>query len=136
MYTKTAIILTRTQRQNASRQGRGVITNVASMLGLIAMTEDTSVPAYIASRHGVVGLTKSDGVHYAPKGIRINALCPGFMATPLVQKTLDAGMMSNAVVTRTPAGRMGVMEEMGDAATFLASQMSSFMFGASLVVDG
>lgn len=68
----------------APKGGRGIIVNVASMLGLVAASPSTPAVAYTASKHGVMGLTKTDAVMYAPKGIRINAVCPGYIATPLL----------------------------------------------------
>jgi NAD(P)-dependent dehydrogenase (short-subunit alcohol dehydrogenase family) len=76
----------------APRGNRGVIVNVASMLGLVASAPTISATAYVASKHGVMGLTKTDAVMYAPQGIRINAVCPGYIATPLLR---------NATVSRS-----------------------------------
>ena len=79
------------------RGNRGVIVNVASMLGLVASSPGTPAVAYTSSKHGVMGLTKTDATMYAPKGIRINAMCPGYVATPLL-KAATVGTRQNAHV--------------------------------------
>lgn len=117
------------------RGNRGVIVNVASMLGLVASSPTTPACAYTASKHGVVGLTKTDAVAYASQGIRINAMCPGYVATPLLKSASAEGVMAGEVA-KVPQGRLGEMEEIADAIVYLASPMSSFMTGATLAVDG
>ncbi|KAF7187784.1 Levodione reductase [Pseudocercospora fuligena] len=119
----------------APRGSRGVIVNVASMLGLVASSPGTPACAYTATKHGVMGLTKTDAVTYAKDGIRINAICPGYIATPLLKSATAAGVM-NEEVAKVPMGRLGEMEEIADAIAFLSSEMSSFMCGSGLVVDG
>lgn len=117
------------------RQGRGTIVNVASMYGITAPPADMPLTPYTATKHAVVGFTKADAKAYAPKGIRINAICPGYVETPLIKDAMEAGIMK-AEFERTPMGRPGKVEEIADAVVFLASPMSSYMCGASLVVDG
>ena len=123
------------QESLGHRMGRGTIVNVASMYGLIASAPTIPATAYTAAKHGVVGLTKSDGVMFASQGIRINAICPGYVATPLLRDSTESGVMKKEV-EETPMKRLGDMEEIADSIAFLASPMSSFMAGASLVVDG
>jgi len=117
------------------REGRGSIINVASMYGLVAPPAYIPASPYTASKHGVVGLTKSDAITYAAHGIRINAICPGYVNTPLLKEATVAGAMDSEIA-KTPMQRMADPEEIGDSIVFLASPMSSFMTGASLVVDG
>ncbi|OQN98113.1 hypothetical protein B0A48_15945 [Cryoendolithus antarcticus] len=117
------------------RGNRGVIVNVASMLGLVASSPATPAVAYTASKHGVMGLTKTDAVMYAAQGIRINAMCPGYVGTPLLKAATAGGVMA-AEVQKVPQQRLGDMEEIADGITFLASPMSSFMTGQGLAVDG
>ena len=145
------------------RYGRGSITNVASMYGLIAPPELITASPYTAAKHGVVGLTKSDANNYASKGIRyltpshhpipipnihfpymlvflltthrINAICPGYVKTPLLLESQAKGYM-DAEIAKTPMQRMAETEEIGDAIAFLGSPMASFMSGSCLVVDG
>lgn len=120
---------------SSPRYNRGIIINVASMYGIVATSLNTPVVAYTASKHGVVGLTRADAIAYAPKGIRINAVCPGYVATPLVQGTMQSAVIQREI-DKIPVGRMAEMEEIADHITFLASPLSSYMYGASMVADG
>ncbi|KAH0422848.1 short-chain dehydrogenase reductase sdr [Colletotrichum camelliae] len=126
------------QEDLGSRRGRGTIINVASMFGIISPSRFMSHTAYTTAKHGVLGLTKADANTYGPKAIRINAICPGYVETPLVLDTMaqDAESPLARDISRTPLGRMAKSEEIADCITFLASDMSSFMQGAGLVVDG
>jgi NAD(P)-dependent dehydrogenase (short-subunit alcohol dehydrogenase family) len=119
----------------SEREGRGVIVNVASMLGTVATSPMTPAPAYSGSKHGVMGITKTDAVMYAPQKVRINAMCPGYVETPLLLSATASGAMDHEL-TKVPMGRLAKMEEIGDSIVFLASPMSSFMTGHGLLVDG
>lgn len=119
--------------QNAIKQMRnqpngGVIVNTASMYGWIGAPGSA---AYNAAKGGVVNLTRSLGVEYASENIRVNALCPGYIDTPIIPEEMKAPLRQ-----ATPMGRLGLSEEMPKAALFLASDDSSFMTGQSLIVDG
>ena len=92
--------------------------------------------AYAASKHGVVGLTRTAALEYAKKGIRINALCPGFTLTPMVQSMFDAGLSEHELTARVPLGRLGTASEMADTVLYLCSSASAFMVGHALAVDG
>jgi NAD(P)-dependent dehydrogenase (short-subunit alcohol dehydrogenase family) len=109
--------------------------NTASMLGLVGASATTPATSYAASKHGVMGMTKTDAIYYAPHKIRINAMCPGYIETPLLKSSADSEVMQGEI-RKTPMGRLGSMEEIGDCITFLASPMSSFMTGSALVADG
>ena len=113
--------------------GSGTIVNVASVAGLGGFPRHS---AYAASKHGVVGLTRTAALEYARKGIRINALCPGFTLTPMVQDMLDAGLPENELTARVPLGRLGTASEMADTVLFLCSTASAFMVGHALAIDG
>ncbi|QJR37941.1 SDR family NAD(P)-dependent oxidoreductase [Gemmatimonas groenlandica] len=113
--------------------GRGTIVNVSSVAGLGGFPRHS---AYAASKHGVVGLTRTAALEYGRKGIRINALCPGFTLTPMVQGMLDAGLPESELTARVPLGRLGTAEEMADTVLYLCSSASSFMVGHALAVDG
>jgi NAD(P)-dependent dehydrogenase (short-subunit alcohol dehydrogenase family) len=113
--------------------GGGAIVNIASVAGLIGFPRH---PAYAASKHGVVGLTKTAALEYGRKGIRINALCPGFTLTPMVQHMIDAGLPIETLAARVPLGRLGTAEEVAAAAVFLCSSASAFMSGHALAIDG
>jgi NAD(P)-dependent dehydrogenase (short-subunit alcohol dehydrogenase family) len=117
------------------QQGSGSIINTASVAGVVGLAN--SAP-YAASKHGVIGLTKTAALEYAEIGIRINAVCPGIVATPMLQKSMDArGPGADAFyVSRTPMARLGKPSELADAVAWLASSHSSFVTGQSLIVDG
>lgn len=106
----------------------GVIVNTASMYGWVGAPGSA---AYNAAKAGVVNLTRSLGLEYAERNIRVNALCPGFIETPILGET-DREFLTNA----TPMKRLGKPEEMAKAVLFMASDDSSFMTGNSLIVDG
>src|SRR6478735_940817 len=110
----------------------GSIVNVASILGQ-AGTKFS--PAYVAAKHGVVGLTKAAALEYADKNIRINSIGPGYIKTPLVMKSLDDAAR-NALVGLHPIGRLGESEEIAELILWLASSKSSFVTGAYYPIDG
>src|SRR6202022_4178043 len=114
--------------------GGGSIVNVASFVALMGAA--TAQIAYTASKGGVLALTRELAVEYALQGIRANALCPGPIATPLLEERLAAPERRARRMVHIPMGRLGRAEELAKAALFLASDDASFMTGASLVVDG
>ncbi len=120
--------------EQMAAHGGGVIVNVASIAGTSAVGNK---PSYTASKHGVVGMTKAAALQYARRGIRINALCPGGVQTPIADDNTrgDPAAMA-AMANAHPIGRVGLPEEMATAAMFLCSDASSFMTGQPLVVDG
>ncbi|KAJ6089103.1 hypothetical protein N7499_003950 [Penicillium canescens] len=124
-----------TQESRGIREGRGVIVNVSSMFGVGGPPGPFGIPHYTAAKHAVVGVTKMDAKAYSPQGIRINAICPGFVDTPIIKEQIESGSM-DAQFQMTPIGRPAKVEEISDVVMFLASSMSSYMCGAALVVDG
>jgi NAD(P)-dependent dehydrogenase (short-subunit alcohol dehydrogenase family) len=110
----------------------GSIINVASILG---MAGTKSSPAYVAAKHGVVGLTKAAALEYADKKIRINAVGPGYIKTPLVMNSLDDTALE-ALIGLHPIGRLGEAEEIAELILWLASSKSSFVTGAYYPADG
>ncbi|KFZ08894.1 hypothetical protein V502_09071 [Pseudogymnoascus sp. VKM F-4520 (FW-2644)] len=121
------------QEDRGPREGRGAIINVSSVAGLLGGVG----PAYTASKHAVIGISRSDAVTYAPKGIRINAICPGWTATPLVKRAqAEHPDGIKALTAKAPMGRMAEPEEIADVIVFLGSRMASFVCGAVVVVDG
>ncbi|OOQ90591.1 short chain dehydrogenase/reductase family oxidoreductase [Penicillium brasilianum] len=123
------------QESRGSREGRGVIVNVSSMFGVSGPPGPFDIPHYTAAKHAVVGLTKMDAKAYSRQGIRINAICPGFVDTPIIKQQIESGSM-NPAFEMTPLGRPAQVEEISDAILFLSCPMSSYMCGAALVVDG
>jgi NAD(P)-dependent dehydrogenase (short-subunit alcohol dehydrogenase family) len=116
------------------KQGSGAIVNNSSLGGLVGLPERA---AYHASKHGVIGLTKSAAVEYAPKGIRINAICPGVIETPMVAGMLEGQAEAMAeIMKQQPIGRLGLAEEVAAAAVWLCSPGASFVVGVALPVDG
>lgn len=113
--------------------GGGVIVNVASVAGLGGFPRHA---AYAASKHGVVGLTRTAALEYGRRGVRINALCPGFTMTPMVQQIIDGGTPAATLAERIPAGRIGTAEEIADTVLYLLSPASAFMHGHALAIDG
>ncbi len=116
------------------RSGGGSIVNVASFVALMGAA--TAQIAYTSSKGGVLAMTREMAVEYARQGIRANALCPGPIQTPLLEELLSDPARRARRMVHIPMGRLGRAEELAKAALFLASDDSSFMTGAALVVDG
>lgn len=117
------------------KQGGGTIVNTASIMGLVGSWSGTV--AYNASKHGVVGLTKTAALEYARSSIRVNAVCPGYIRTPLIEEALASRPeMEEQIVSRHPVGRMGRPEEIAEAVTWLCSDAASFVTGHTMTVDG
>jgi len=115
------------------RSGGGTIINTASVGGVIGTA---GVTAYCATKHGVVGLTKSAALDYIKDGIRINAVCPGGTQTAMLAEWFKDPEVERTAKAATPIGRMAEPAEIARAVLFLASEESSFMVGHALVVDG
>ena len=119
--------------QMLARGRGGAIVNMASVAGLVGGT--TSV--YAASKHGVVGLTKQAALEYAPRGIRINAVCPGVIQTPMVDRAFAVRPgLEERWRAAEPIGRLGTPEEVAAAVVWLCSEAASFVTGVALPVDG
>ncbi|MDB5473829.1 MAG: NAD(P)-dependent dehydrogenase, short-chain alcohol dehydrogenase family [Devosia sp.] len=114
------------------RAGEGAIVNMASILGSVGFGNSS---AYVAAKHGVLGLTKAAAIEYATKGIRINSVGPGFIDTPLLSKNLDSATLA-AVAAMHPIGRLGRSEEVAALTCFLLTKEASFITGSYHLVDG
>lgn len=116
------------------KQGGGVIVNCSSIAGVVGFA---GIPAYVASKHGVLGLTKTAAMENAKTGIRVNAVCPGVIQTPMIDRfTGGQKDAAYALMQQEPIGRMGRPEEIATAVTWLCSSKASFVTGHPLVVDG
>ena len=116
------------------KQGSGAIVNTASGAGLVGVA---GMSAYVASKHGVVGLTKTAALEYAMSGIRVNAVCPGLIQTPMVERLTNAQpQLGEALVAAEPIGRTGRPEEIAESVVWLCSDAASFVTGHAMSVDG
>ena len=116
------------------KQGGGAIVNTSSGAGIIGVRGGA---AYVAAKHGVIGLTKSAALEYAPQNIRVNAVCPGYIDTPMMDRfTGGTSEGREKVIAEEPVGRMGQPEEIAAAVVWLCSDAASFVIGHAMVVDG
>ena len=115
------------------KQGSGAIVNTSSVGGLVGFA---GLPAYIASKHGVVGLTKAAALEFAKTGIRINAVCPGYTQTPLLGPVDATPEGLAAMAAFEPVGRLGQPEDIAAAVLWLCSDAASFITGVAMPVDG
>ncbi len=114
--------------------GDGAIVNMASGAGLVGFA---GLPAYVASKHGVVGLTRAAALEYAKQGVRVNAVCPGSVRTPMLESYMAGDEKVERMMTASvPLGRLGRPEEVAAAVLWLCSDAASFMVGHALAVDG
>jgi NAD(P)-dependent dehydrogenase (short-subunit alcohol dehydrogenase family) len=115
-------------------QGGGAIVNCASVAGLVGLA---SIPAYVAAKHGVVGLTRAAALEYANQGVRVNAVCPGAIETPMLDRFMSGSEGGREAMTQSePVGRIGQPEEIADAVVWLCSRRASFVTGQAIAVDG
>jgi NAD(P)-dependent dehydrogenase (short-subunit alcohol dehydrogenase family) len=114
------------------KTGGGVIVNCASSAGLVAAE---GLPAYVAAKHGVVGLTKTAALEYVRKGIRVNAVCPGMIDTPMWHRSIGPDLTA-ALLEGSPAGRFGSPHEIAAAVLWLCDDSASFVTGQAVAVDG
>ena len=116
------------------KQGGGAIVNTASAAGLVGYPRGA---AYVASKHGVVGLTKTAALEYAKAGVRVNAVCPGAIDTPMMGRiTSHRPHRAERMAAAEPVGRLGRPEEIAEAVVWLCSEAASFVTGQAMAVDG
>jgi NAD(P)-dependent dehydrogenase (short-subunit alcohol dehydrogenase family) len=115
-------------------QGGGSIINTASALGVVALPGQS---AYVASKHGVIGMSKAAAMEYSGRGVRVNAILPGVVQTPMIEEmeSLTPGF-KDMLLAQHPIGRLGLPRDIGNAVVWLGSDLSSFVTGSSLVIDG
>ena len=117
------------------KQGGGAIVNTAFVAGLVGLAGRA---AYVASKHGVVGITRTAALEYAQQGIRVNCVCPGYIRTPMVAYVLQqsGAQLEEQMVAREPIGRLGTPEEVAETVVWLCSDAASFVTGHTMTVDG
>lgn len=114
-------------------QGGGSIVNIASILGQVSFA---GAPAYVAAKHGVVGLTKQLANEYSSAGVRVNSVGPGFIRTPLLDRPEMTDEVIDMLVSMHPIGRLGTPEEVGDLIAWLVADAPDFLTGAYIPIDG
>jgi len=112
----------------------GAVVNNSSVWGVLGTS--MGVPAYVASKHGVIGLTKAAALEFGPKGIRANSICPAWVPTPGNEPVLSDPGMNAAITSQHPIGRLGSQEDIAGAVMWLCSEESSWYTAQALVVDG
>jgi NAD(P)-dependent dehydrogenase (short-subunit alcohol dehydrogenase family) len=116
------------------KQGGGAIVNCSSIAGLVGFP---GIPAYVASKHGLVGLTRTAALELARSNIRVNAVCPGVIETPMIERfTHGEAQIQKQLIAGEPVGRIGKPEEIAEAVLWLCSDASSFVTGQAIAVDG
>lgn len=112
-------------------QGGGAIVNTGSIAGLVGLPNSS---AYVAAKHGVIGLTKTAALEYAEANIRVNAVCPGYIRTPMTEPSMR--LRGETILAQTPLKRMGNPEEIAEMVVWLCSERASYVSGAAYNVDG
>ncbi len=113
------------------KNGKGSIVNCSSIAGLVGFE---TIPAYVASKHGVIGLTETASLEFAKQNIRVNAVCPGAIHTPMLDRFTEHN--EQAMAQQDPMGRVGKPEEIADSVLWLCSDKSSYVTGQAIAVDG
>lgn len=115
------------------KSGGGAIVNMASILGQVGFSKS---PAYVAAKHGVVGLTRTAAIEYAQQGLRINSVGPAFIHTPLISALEENTQVRDYLISLHPIGRLGTSEEVAELVIWLSSEKASFVTGAYYEIDG
>src|SRR5665213_2443353 len=120
--------------QEMLKEGKGAIVNTSSVAGLVAFP---GIPAYVASKHAIIGLTKNAAIENVKMGIRVNAVCPGVIKTPMIDRFTGKNKeVEKQFASQEPIGRLGQPEEVAKAVIWLCSDKSSFVTGVAMPVDG
>ncbi len=129
----TAAVMTHELADDLAASGEGAIVYISSIEGYFG---HAWLPAYCTSKAGLLGLARAAGHELAPRGVRINCVCPGAIETPMLAPLLESDDFRNSITTRTPLGRVGRPDDIADTIVFLLSPQARFITGTSLVVDG
>jgi 2-deoxy-D-gluconate 3-dehydrogenase len=129
----TSFILSQAAGRIMLKKGKGKIINIASVL---AFQGGVNIPAYAASKHGIAGMTKALANEWASKGVNVNAIAPGYIATEFIEALMNDPDRSKTILGRTPAGRWGDPQDIAAATLYLASSAADYVHGTVLVVDG
>ncbi len=113
------------------KNGKGSIVNCSSIAGLVGFE---TIPAYVASKHGVIGLTETASLEFAKQNIRVNAVCPGAIHTPMLDRFTNG--REEAMAAQDPMGRIGTPEEIADSVLWLCSEKASYVTGQAIAIDG
>lgn len=120
-------------QQMTKQESGGAIVNCASLAGLVGYA---GIPAYVASKHGVIGLTRNAALEYARQNIRVNAVCPGAIETPMLERLMSSAVDRTTLEQLEPVGRLGKPEEIAEAVLWLCNPAASFVTGNAMAVDG
>ncbi|MBN2592824.1 MAG: glucose 1-dehydrogenase [Sedimentisphaerales bacterium] len=132
---KSAWLCLKFEIRQMVQQASGVIVNTSSVYGLVG--SERGLPAYVASKHGIIGLTKTAALEYACLGIRVNAVCPGAIDTPFRDRLVEKNHEKNLECSqRYPIGRIGRPDEVANAVVWLCSEAASYITGSVLTIDG
>ncbi len=132
---KSVWLCMRAEIRQMLTQGSGAIVNMSSGYGVVGSSQGFS--AYVASKHGVIGLTKCAALEYAKAGIRVNAVLPGWIRTPMVEEAMqDNPQLEGLILEVEPVGRLGRPEEIAEPVLYLCSDRASFVTGHSMIIDG
>jgi NAD(P)-dependent dehydrogenase (short-subunit alcohol dehydrogenase family) len=127
-------MMTKACAKHMLRQGKGSVINISSIAGIAGLTLRNG---YSAAKAGISMITRTMGCEWAAAGVRVNAIAPGYILTPLVQTVIDQGKLDRREIERhTPMGRLGAPEDIAKVMLFLASDQASFMTGVTVPVDG
>ncbi len=129
---RSVMVCMRAELRHMAAAGRGAIVNTSSVAGMSGL----SGPGYCGSKHAVIGLTRSAAMAYATQGVRVNAVCPGAIVTPMTEAAAKDPQAAAIMAQMHPMGRMGQAQEVADAVIFLCSSKASFITGHPLAVDG
>ena len=133
MNLRAQVFTVKALLEDLRRHEKSAIVGIGSIMSVVG---NAMIPSYTSSKHGVVGLTKSLANHLGADGIRVNAVCPGYIHTPMMAAVMDDPPSRAALEAKTPLGRVGTPEDIAKAVRFLMSDQADYITGTTLIVDG